>query len=76
MRSFTHTPPKPECPTAFSYRSDLSGMVNITYMDHSVQIRGDALLAFMAHFLRNQRVTAIEVTSDREILGLPRQGPS
>ena len=62
--------------TTFHYNSDLSGDVHIIHKRsgrEDAYIPGEALIAFIAHHVRNQRISALEDASDAEVLGV-RQG--
>jgi hypothetical protein len=57
---------------SFVYNSDLSGNVTITdnVTRKSLDVRGDQLLAFLADYVRRQRIESLEQMSDAEVLGL------
>ena len=56
----------------FNYNSDLSGDVIIsTALRHNeLHVPGTALLAFVANYVRRQRIGALEDASENEILGV------
>lgn len=56
----------------FNYNSDLSGDVAISYKGSQGEylVDGDAILAFVAEFVRNRRISALEDASDAAILGI------
>ena len=56
----------------FNYNSDLSGDVIIsTALRHNeLHVPGEALLAFMANYVRQQRIGVLEDASNSEILGV------
>ena len=57
--------------TRFNYNSDLSGEVRIVSQGagghEDVQIPGEALLAFVAHYVRNRRISALEDAGDNDM---------
>lgn len=70
MHTFSHDN------TTFHYNSDLSGDVHIIHEGsgrEDAYIPGEALLAFVAHHVRNQRISALEDASDAEVLGLRQE---
>ena len=64
--------------TVFNFNSDLSGDVLIHNPDTELgwdeqtelAIPGEDLLAFIANFVRNARISQLEQCSDSEILGI------
>jgi hypothetical protein len=57
--------------TAFSFNSDLSGRVRITASNgRAIEIPGEHLLQFFAHYIRSERISALEQADDRAVLGL------
>jgi hypothetical protein len=63
-----------ESDTRFNYNSDMSGDVTIgtgTGDTHQcITLRGDALIAFIAQWVRFRRVCEAEKMTDREALGV------
>lgn len=61
----------------FHHNSDLSGEVILDVRDEArgtgqcLKVPADALLAFVAHFVRRERTAALEDASPTEVLGLP-----
>lgn len=55
----------------FNYNSDMSGIMTIGYNGYTLNVPCEAILAFVAGYIRNQRITAIADASDEEIFGLP-----
>lgn len=53
----------------FNYNSDLSGDVIISYKDHQggCRVSGTALLAFVAEYVRRQRISALEDAGDNDM---------
>ena len=67
MHTFTHGN------TTFHYNSDLSGDVHIIHKRsgrEDAYIPGEALLAFIAEYVRRQRISTLEEAGDAEVLGL------
>ena len=60
--------------THFHFNSDLSGDVRIVHQGttgrEDAHIPGEALLAFLADYVRNRRIRMLEDASDAEVLGL------
>lgn len=58
--------------TFFQYNSDLSGDVQIAKRNghETLDVPGEALIAFIAYYVRNQRIREIEDMDDAEVLGL------
>ena len=60
----------------FIHDSDLSGDVTVRneYTQNEVEVSGDALLAFVADYVRRERIARLEDCGDHELLGLPQPG--
>ncbi len=56
----------------FNYNSDLSGNVTITTREGRIDVPGCELVAFVAEYVRGQRINALESATTRELLGLPK----
>ncbi len=57
--------------TTFHHNSDMSGSVTINLRDgKSVEIRGSALVGFLASWVRQRKSSAAEHMADHEALGL------
>lgn len=56
--------------TVFNYNSDLSGDVEIDCDGATIHVPGEALFAFIAEYVRRERIAAIENASDDKVLGL------
>ena len=56
----------------FNYNSDLSGdiIISTALRYNELQVPGEALLAFVAEYVRRQRIGALEDASASEILGV------
>lgn len=83
MKTFEFERPSSEISAAlepkiiFKYDSDLSGDViiskeNLADPENPVEfpVSGEAILAFVAEFVRNQRISQLEQASTNEILGI------
>ena len=58
--------------TRFHYNSDLSGEIIVAVYGYAeVRIPSHDLLAFVAEWIRMQRISLLEDASPAEILGLP-----
>lgn len=62
--------------TAFIYNSDLSGDVRIRRNNAenteliTIDVPGEAILAFVANYVREQKIAQLEASTTAEILGL------
>lgn len=56
----------------FMYNSDLSGDVEICVDDVAFPVPGAALLAFVAEYVRRERIAEIENAEPFNLLGLAR----
>jgi len=76
MHSFTVY--KNEEKTTFHYNSDLSGSIDIAvktkYNLFELRVPASVLLDFVANWVRNQKVAALEEQSTREVFGLGSRG--
>lgn len=59
----------------FNFNADLSGVVSIAINDKMLDVPGDALLAFIANYVRYERISELEQMDSHEVLGLPRLEP-
>ena len=60
--------------TTFIHNPDMSGEVTLLHEDKQIVIPGQALIAFMAEYVRQEKIRLIEGTGDAEALGiLPRK---
>lgn len=56
--------------TAFTFNSDLSGDVGIRKGKNRISIPGSVLIDFVAEYVRNEKISALEQASTSELLGL------
>jgi hypothetical protein len=70
MHSF-YVPDNASPDTTFHYNSDLSGDVKISRRDGGeLDVPGEALIEFIANYVRNERIGQLEQEDPRVILGL------
>lgn len=60
--------------TRFHYNSDLSGNVIVMTPEGEFHVPGDDLLAFVADYVREERIARLEQASAAELLGLRESG--
>lgn len=54
-----------------NYNSDGSGNVQIVAGSESIEIPFDALLSFIADFVRTRKIAALDCAADADVLGFP-----
>lgn len=56
--------------TGFLSNSDLSGDVEICVGEETLNVPGEALIAFVADYVRREKIAKLEQADDAELLGL------
>lgn len=61
---------------AFIHHGDYSGEVRIVAPDgQELEVPADALISFVAEFVRDKKMTQLEDASERELFGLQQDPP-